>query len=82
MIRLLDTINLAFEEIEEQLLAEFSRVRNTISAHRIEKIDTGVQVALESVVNELKADLESTGDLVDLQLQTERHENLPDVSSY
>lgn len=76
MTQLLDTINLALEEIEEQLLAEFTRVRNTISEHRFEKIDTGIKVALESVVDELKVDLEGTGDRVDLQLQTEHHENL------
>ena len=72
----MDTINFALEEIEEQLLAEFTRVRNTISDNRFEKIDTGIKVALESVVDELKINLEGTGDSVDLQIQSKHHENL------
>jgi len=76
MTQLLDTINQALEEIEEQLLAEFHRVRNTISEHRFEKIDTGIKVALESVVDDLQGRLEGTAEHQELQLQTEHHENL------
>lgn len=76
MSELLDTIDDSLQEVEEQLLQEFDRIRNTLSDARFEAIDLGIKNALASVVAELKDRLEQTGDSSNLSLMTERHEVL------
>ena len=76
MTKLLDTVDASLQEVEEQLLAEFSRIRNTISEARFEPIDVGIQTSLSSVVQELWHMLEHSGDKNDLQLQSEQQEAL------
>ncbi len=76
MTEVLDTIDKSLQEVEEQLLQEFDRIRNTISDARFEAIDLGIKTALSSVVDELKDRLEKTGDASNLQLMTEQHEVL------
>jgi len=76
MTELLDIIDNSLQEVEEQLLQEFSRIRNSLSETRFEPIDTGIKNALGEVVSGLRSKLEHSGDKNDLQLQTERHEVL------
>lgn len=76
MAEVLDTIDDSLQEVEEQLLQEFDRIRNTLSDARFEPIDPGVKTALGSVVNDLRSRLDQTGDANNLQLMTERHEIL------
>ncbi len=76
MTELLDTIDSALQEVEEQLLQEFNRIRNTLSDARFEPVDPGVKASLVDVLNDLKHKLEHSGDKTNLQLLTERHENL------
>jgi uncharacterized protein YicC (UPF0701 family) len=76
MTDILDTIDESLQEVEEQLLQEFDRIRNKLSDARFEAIDHGIKNALDSVVTDLKARLEQTGDRQNLQLMTERHEVL------
>lgn len=76
MTDLLETIDNSLQEVEEQLLEEFSRIRNSLSETRFEPIDTGIKNALAGVVSELRSQLEHSGDKNNLQLQTEQHEVL------
>lgn len=76
MADILDTINDSLQEVEEQLLQEFDRIRNTLSDARYLAIDPGIKNALGSVVAELRDRLEQTGDRQNLQLMTEQHEIL------
>lgn len=76
MTDILDTIDESLQEVEEQLLQEFDRIRNKLSDARFEAIDQGIKNALDSVVADLKGRLEQTGDRQNLQLMTERHEIL------
>ncbi len=76
MADLLDTINESLQEVEEQLLQEFDRIRNTLSDARYLAIDPGIKNALAGVVAELREQLEQTGDRQNLQLMTEQHEIL------
>lgn len=76
MTNILDTIDNSLQEVEEQLLQEFDRIRNTLSDARFEAIDPGIKTALGSVVADLRGRLEQTGDRENLQLMTERHEIL------
>lgn len=76
MAELLDTINDSLQEVEEQLLQEFDRIRNTLSDARYLAIDPGIKNALAGVVAELRESLEQTGDRQNLQLMTEQHEIL------
>jgi hypothetical protein len=76
MTKLLDTVDISLQEVEEQLLDEFNRIRNTISDARSEPIDKGTQEALSSVVEELWHMLEHSGDKKELQLQSEEQETL------
>lgn len=73
---LMETIDQSLQEVEEQLLQEFDRIRNTLSDARFEAIDTGIKTALASVVLDLQARLDRTGDSSNLQLMTEQHEVL------
>ena len=74
MTELLETIDNALQEVEEQLLLEFHRIRNSLSDSPFEPIDKGIKISLWEVVEVLREMLENSGDKVDLQLQTERHE--------
>jgi hypothetical protein len=76
MTNLIDTVAASVEEIEEQMLAEFSRIRNTVSEHRFSSMDTGIRNALLEVLDSLRHDLEHSGDVTNLQLLSVRHENL------
>lgn len=76
MTDLLDTIDSSLQEIEEQLLKEFERIRNTLSDSRFEPIDTGVRNALTEVTDDLRSRLDQSGDRQNLSLMTERHEVL------
>lgn len=76
MTKVLDIVDASLLEIEEQLLDEFKRIRNTLSEAPFEKIDKGIENSLSSVIQELVHMLENSGDKTDLQLQTERHETL------
>jgi len=76
MTKVLDIVDASLQEIEEQLLDEFKRIRNTLSDSPFESIDKGIQNSLTSVVQDLLHRLENSGDKTNLQLQTERHETL------
>ncbi|HIG40580.1 MAG: hypothetical protein ABGY96_27465 [bacterium] len=76
LTKLLETIDSALEEVEQQLLQEFDRIRNTLSDSRFEPIDRGIKVALWDVVEELRHMLENSGDKVNLELQTRQHETV------
>ena len=76
MTELLNIIDNSLQEVEEQLLQEFSRIRNSLSEARFEPIDAGIKNALGEVVLGLRSKLEHSGDKNNLQLQTEQHEVL------
>lgn len=76
MTDLLDKIDASLEEVEEQLLSEYNRIRNTVSADRYATIDTGVRNALSEVTDHLHHELAHSGDTTNLQLVSERHEVL------
>lgn len=75
MTDILDKIDASLEEVEEQLLAEFNRIRNADSADHSD-IDAGIRNALQEVVEQLHDELEHSGDTAHLSLLTERHEVL------
>jgi hypothetical protein len=72
----LDTIEASLAELEEQLLDEFNRVRNTVSENRFSAMDSGIQNALGELLDILKGELENSGKGTDLQLISRRHEEL------
>jgi hypothetical protein len=76
MTELLDTIDSFLQEVEEQLLQEFERIRNTLSDSRYEPIDLGVRNALAEVTRDLYDRLDHSGDSQNMSLMTERHEVL------
>ncbi|MFT4854273.1 MAG: hypothetical protein ACI96P_001409 [Candidatus Azotimanducaceae bacterium] len=76
MTNLIDTVNDSLAEIEEQMLAEFSRIRNTVSEHRFGAMDTGIKNALLEVLAILHHDLEHSGDNTNLALLSTQQENL------
>ena len=76
MTELLDIVDSSLQEVEEQLLQEFDRIRNSLSDSRYEPIDSGVKNALTEVINDLTARLDHSGDRQNLSLMTERHEIL------
>jgi hypothetical protein len=76
MSNLIDTVEAALAEIEEQMLAEFSRIRNTVSEHRFSPMDAGIKNALLEVLGLVHGNLESSGDIANLQLLTTQQENL------
>jgi len=76
MTKALDIVDTSLQEIEEQLLDEFKRIRNSLSDAPFETIDKGIQSSLSDVIQELLHMLENSGDKTNLQLQTERHETL------
>lgn len=76
MTDILDKIDASLEEVEEQLLAEFDRIRETPSDERYVDLDTGIRNALQEVVDQLHDELEHSGDVAHLSLLTERHEVL------
>ncbi|MBL4679402.1 MAG: hypothetical protein JKY88_01615 [Pseudomonadales bacterium] len=76
MTKVLDIVDASLQEIEEQLLDEFKRIRNSLSDAPFETIDKGIQSSLSDVIQELLRMLENSGDKTNLQLQTERHETL------
>jgi len=76
MTELLNTIDKSLQEVEEQLLNEFNRIRNSLSDAPFAPIDTEVRNALSEVVTVLFDQLDQSGDRVNLQLMTEVHEIL------
>jgi hypothetical protein len=76
MTDLLDTIDKSLQEVEEQLLDEFSRIRNALSDAPFAPIDIGIRNALGGVVTELYGQLDQSGDRVNLQMMSEVHEVL------
>ena len=73
---ILDKLEGALSEVEDQLLAEFERIRKTLSGEAYSPIDAGVKNALNDVVMDLWHQLEHSGDRKNLTLRTERHETL------
>lgn len=79
---LLDTIDTACEEAEEQLLEELKRIRKSDndaiegSSTSTAIIDQGVSNALNEVVDHLWNELEHSGDESNLSLRTDRHESI------
>jgi prephenate dehydratase len=71
MNEILDTIDKALQEVEEQLLQEFERILNSLSDARFAPIDLGVKNAVSGVVVELYDLLDKSGDRKNLQLMTE-----------
>lgn len=78
MSELLTKLENALEEVESQLLAEFERIRKTLSAEAYSPIDPGVKTALNEVVIHLWQELEHSGDESNLTLRTEHHEAVAD----
>lgn len=77
MTDILDKVDASLEEVEEQLLAEYDRVRAKASAaERLARVDAGIRNALSEVVLDLNDRLQHSGDRVNLSLVTERHEIL------
>jgi hypothetical protein len=76
MTELLTMIDNSLQEVEEQLLDEFDRVRNSLSDSPYAPIDTGIKNALGGIVAELYAQLDQSGDSQNLQLMTDLHEVL------
>lgn len=76
MTDLLDKIDASLEEVEEQLLSEFKRLRDTLLPGATGELDTGIKNALQEVTGQLQAELASSGDRINLQLVTDRHEVL------
>jgi hypothetical protein len=76
MTKLIDTVAASLLEIEEQMLDEFNRIRNTVSNNRFGVMDTGIKNALLEVLNIVHNSLEHSGDAANLQLLTTQQENL------
>ncbi|XOV88248.1 MAG: hypothetical protein ACFHX7_25380 [Pseudomonadota bacterium] len=76
MTDLLDQIDASLAEVEEQLLDEFARIRDTADPDSENAIDAGIRTALTDVVEDLYNRLEHSGDVHNLQLLSERHEIL------
>lgn len=74
--KILETIGESIHEIERQLLAEFDRIRSTESTEAYSTIDRGVRNALDELVRQLWHDLEHSGDVNNLSLRTDRHEDM------
>lgn len=75
MTDVLDKIDASLEEVEEQLLAEFRRVRQADDGAAVAELDAGVRNALIEVVDLLHDELENSSG-TSLQLVTDRHEIL------
>ncbi|MEX0942052.1 MAG: hypothetical protein WD002_05845 [Pseudomonadales bacterium] len=76
MTDLLDKIDAGLEEVEEQLLSEFKRLRDTLDPRGVGELDAGIRNALQEVTDLLYTELASSGDRSNLQLLTDRHEVL------
>ena len=76
MTDLLDDTNNSLQEAEEQLLQEFSRIRNSLPETRYEPIDAGIKIALGEIVLGLHAKLELSANKNNLQRQTDQLEVL------
>ena len=76
MTDILDKIDAALEEVEEQLLQELNSLRETATQNHYHEIDRGIRQALSDVVEEIYHSLQHSGDKSNLQLLTERHEVL------
>ena len=71
MTGLLDTVDDALTEVEEQLLAEFSRIGASDSAKPYSKIDRELKAALEEAMVQLCGDLGRADHLVSQSDETE-----------
>ncbi len=76
MAEFLDHIDASLEDIEEQLLQEFDRVRNLPSDGRYAVLDESVWDSVCAGIDDLHRQLEGSGDPMDLQLVSLRHEIL------
>ncbi|MEX2366196.1 MAG: hypothetical protein WD601_06290 [Pseudohongiellaceae bacterium] len=76
MTDILDKIDESLEEVEEQLLGEFTRIRKNPGDGDQARLEPGITSALRELVGELKRELEHSGDRQNLQLLSERHEVL------
>ena len=76
MSDLLDKLESALQEVEEQLLAEFERIRKSLSGEPYSSLDSDVQNALNEIVTGLWQELENIGDRNHLTLRTERQEKI------
>ena len=74
MAELLDVIENSLEELEQRLLGEFSR-QAAAAAHSVQ-IDPVTRQVIAKIENELRHELEHSGDNSNLRLQTGQHEDL------
>lgn len=76
MTDVLDKIDASLEEVEEQLLTEFHRIRDASpNPNRDVEVDPGVRNALSEITDYLHTELENSG-AGTLSLVTQRHEVL------
>jgi len=75
MSDILDKIDTSLEEVEEQLLTEFNRLRADNHTGKL-KLDVAVLDTLLEATDNLNQDLEHSGSEKRLELRTERHEVL------
>lgn len=76
MTDILDKIDASLEEVEEQLLSEFKRLRDTLLPGAAGELDPGMSNALQEVTDLLLTELANSGDRTNLHLVTDRHEVL------
>jgi hypothetical protein len=76
MSNVLEQLESSLQQVEDQLLAEFERIRKTLSAEPYSSIDAGIKDTLNQTVMSLWHDLEHSGDRNNLTLRTERHETM------
>lgn len=76
MAELLDRIEEDLVGVEEELLAEFSRIRKMEWPEPYSKIDPFLKNKLEKTIQGLRHDLDHSGDAKHLTLRTDRHEQL------
>jgi len=76
MSDLLDRLESALQEVEDQLLAEFERIRNSLSGEPYSSIDSDLKNAVNETVMGLWHELEHIGDSNQLTLRTERQEKI------
>lgn len=62
--------------VEDKLVEEFARIRNTLSAYRYNTIDESAKGPLAAMLERMTRELEHSGSIEQLTLTTERHEAL------
>ena len=76
MIDLLDKIENQLEDVEDQLLSEFERIRKTLTGEQYSPIHAGLKNTLDEIVMGLWHDLEQISHEGELTLRTEQQENI------